>query len=126
MSVTTLPDVNEACRPDRSIGAGSVDDKVLHRKLIPMNELSWKELSKAVKRYQDVLSWSRSDRHSPGAERELAAAVRNIRKAIGDQEIDVIVELVTELEDAEWRITVYGILLLWTWALIALYILYYR
>ena len=60
------------------------------------------------------------------AERELAAAAGNIRKAIGDQEIDVIVELVTELEDAEWRITVYGTLLLWTWALIALYILYYR
>ncbi len=88
-----------------------------------MNELSWKALSKAVKRYQDV-----SDRHSPGAERELAAAAGNIRKAIGDQEIDVIVELVTELEDAEWRITVYGTLLflLWTWALITLYILYYR
>ncbi|MCT8916419.1 hypothetical protein [Escherichia coli] len=51
-----------------------------------MNELSWKALSKAVKRYQDVLSWSRSDRHSPGAERELAAAARNIRKAIGEQE----------------------------------------
>ncbi|EAC1992503.1 TPA: hypothetical protein PRR42_000969 [Escherichia coli] len=90
-----------------------------------MNELSWKALSKAVKRYQDVLSWSRSDRHSPGAEQELAAA-RNIRKAIGDQEIGVIVELVTELEDAEWRITVYGFLLLCTWALIALYILYFR
>ena len=125
MSVTTLPDVNETCRPDRSIGAGPVDDKVLHRKLTPMNELSWKALSKAVKRYQDVLSWSRSDRHSPGAEQELAAA-RNIRKAIGDQEIGVIVELVTELEDAEWRITVYGFLLLCTWALIALYILYFR
>ncbi|CFX36929.1 Uncharacterised protein [Salmonella enterica subsp. enterica serovar Typhi] len=36
-----------------------------------MNELSWKALSKAVKRYQDVLSWSRSDRHSPGANGEL-------------------------------------------------------
>jgi hypothetical protein len=126
MSVITAPDVNETSRPDRSIGAGPVDDKVLHRKLTPMNELSWKALSKAVKRYQDVLSWSRSDRHSPGAERELAAAAGNIRKAIGDQEIDVIVELVTELEDAEWRITVYGFLLLWTWALIALYILYFR
>ena len=126
MSVITAPDVNETCRPDRSIGAGPVDDKVLHRKLTPMNELSWKALNKAVKRYQDVLSWSRSDRHSPGAERELAAAAGNIRKAIGDQEIDVIVELVTELEDAEWRITVYGFLLLWTWALIALYILYFR
>lgn len=91
-----------------------------------MNELSWKALNKAVKRYQDVLSWSRSDRHRPGAERELAAAAGNIRKAIGDQEIDVIVELVTELEDAEWRITVYGFLLLCTWALIALYILFFR
>ena len=88
-----------------------------------MNELSWKALSKAVKRYQDVLSWSRSDRHSPGAERELAAAAGNIRKAIGDQEIDVIVELVTELE--ERKIAVYT-LLSWMWALLTLCILYFR
>ena len=85
-----------------------------------MNELSWKALSKAVKRYQDV-----SDRHSPGAERELAAAAGNIRKAIGDQEIDVIVELVTELEDAERKIAVYT-LLSWMWALLTLCILYFR
>ncbi|HFP5345224.1 TPA: hypothetical protein ACHID3_004961, partial [Escherichia coli] len=101
--------------------AGPVDDKVLHRKLIPMNEPGWKALSKAVKRYQDVLSWSRSDRHSPGAERELAAAAGNIRKAIGDQEIDVIVEL----EYAERKIAVYT-LLSWMCALLTLCILYFR
>ena len=54
-----------------------------------------------------------------------SAGLLSIRKAIGDQEIDVIVELVTELEDAERKIAVYT-LLSWMWALLTLCILYFR